>query len=113
MRHLAIPLLILLACAGCAGPNISKADDGKTAVTHLLECIDKMCDHDTKRADAMLNAIEYKKLAENDRHYFDLLTIKSRDKKYQTHMSDSLVLDVVNYYSKHKEIKIERIHNSR
>lgn len=45
-----------------------------------------------------LDSIDYQTLSESDRHYYDLLTIKAKDKTYIQHTSDSLVLDVISYY---------------
>lgn len=51
---------------------------------------------------AMLDSINPDELSESRRHYYDLLTIMARDKAYITHTSDSLILDVVDYYSSRK-----------
>lgn len=50
----------------------------------------------------MLDSIDKSKLSESDRHRYDLLSIKSRDKAYVRHTSDSLVMEVIDYYSKHQ-----------
>lgn len=50
-----------------------------------------------------LDSIDYGKLSEADRHYYDLLSIKATDKAYITHKSDSLTLDVIDYYSRNSE----------
>ncbi len=47
----------------------------------------------------ILDSIDSGKLSDPDRHYYDFLTIKARDKNYVQHESDSLILDVLNYYS--------------
>lgn len=57
-----------------------------------------VCEHPDS-ALASLEAIDYKSLSESDRHYHDFLTIKARDKGYVEHTSDSLILDVIDYYS--------------
>lgn len=48
-----------------------------------------------------LDSIKPAELTEADRHYFDLLSIKARDKAYIDHTSDSLILDVIDYYTSH------------
>lgn len=45
-----------------------------------------------------LDSIDCQKLSESERHYYDLLTIKAKDKIYIQHTSDSLILDVISYY---------------
>ena len=45
-----------------------------------------------------LDSIDCQTLSESDRHYYDLLTIKAKDKAYIQHTSDSLILDVISYY---------------
>lgn len=45
-----------------------------------------------------LDSIDSQKLSESYRHYYDLLTIKAKDKAYIQHTSDSLILDVISYY---------------
>ena len=45
-----------------------------------------------------LDSIDCQTLSESDRHYYDLLTIKAKDKAYIDHTSDSLILDVISYY---------------
>lgn len=40
---------------------------------------------------------DMQKLSERDRHYYDFLKIKARDKAYIKHTSDSLILDVIDY----------------
>ncbi len=52
---------------------------------------------------ASLDSIDKNTLSKSDRHYLDLLTIKARDKAYIDHESDSLVLDVIDYYSSRPE----------
>ena len=64
--------------------------------------IDALCDLDPRLAMSMLDSIDYGSLSEKDRHLHDLLSIKSRDKAYVMHTSDSLILDVIDYYSSHK-----------
>lgn len=49
----------------------------------------------------MLGAVDRDSLWEADRHYYDLLSVKAADKAYITHVSDSTVLDVINYYASH------------
>lgn len=46
-----------------------------------------------------LDSINPDDLSESDRHFYDFLTIKARDKAFITHESDSLILDVIDYYS--------------
>lgn len=46
-----------------------------------------------------LDSIDPRALSDADRHFYDFLTIKARDKAYITHESDSLILSVVEYYS--------------
>ena len=45
-----------------------------------------------------LDSIDKNSLSSRNRHYYDLLWIKARDKAYIIHESDSLILDVINYY---------------
>ena len=52
---------------------------------------------------ASLDSIDKNTLSKPDRHYLDLLTVKARDKAYIDHESDSLVLDVIDYYSSRPE----------
>lgn len=46
-----------------------------------------------------LECMDVRKLTDSDRHLHDFLTIKARDKAYVNHESDSLILDVIKYYS--------------
>jgi tetratricopeptide (TPR) repeat protein len=63
----------------------SQVDDAPAAVIEALDSLDSST------------------LSEADRHYHDLLLIKARDKAYVTHTSDSLILDVINYYADHQQ----------
>jgi len=68
-----------------------------------FEDIDRMSDIDAQKAMSMLDSIDYASLQESERHRYDLLHIKTRDKAYVTHTSDSLVLDVIDYYADHRK----------
>lgn len=68
----------------------------------MLDEIDSLCDSDPRAAISRLDSIDCGSLSEKERHYYDLLSIKSRDKAYVRHTSDSLILDVIDYYSSHK-----------
>ncbi|MDE6768541.1 MAG: hypothetical protein K2J78_02320, partial [Muribaculaceae bacterium] len=50
-----------------------------------------------------LSSINPDSLSEADRHYFDFLSIKAKDKAYITHTSDSLIRDVIDYASSHQK----------
>lgn len=50
-----------------------------------------------------LDSIDYAALSESDRHFYDFLSIKAKDKAYIMHTSDSLILDVINWYGNHRK----------
>lgn len=87
---LAVLLIILSACSG--SPKDSR----------LLDISKIVADKPEEALDA-LYSIDSEDLSESDRHFYDFLCIKAKDKAYITHTSDSLILDVINYYSKHKK----------
>ena len=68
-----------------------------------FDAIDAMCDSLPRKAISMLDSIDPRPLPEKDRHRYDLLCIKSRDKAYVCHTSDSLILDVIDYYESHQD----------
>lgn len=47
---------------------------------------------------SVLMGVDYDNLDEWNRHYYDLLVVKINDKTDKAHKSDSLILDVVNYF---------------
>lgn len=54
---------------------------------------------DPQKAFEALDSIDYGSLSSSNRHFYDLLSIKAKDKAYVEHTSDSLILDVIDYYS--------------
>lgn len=71
--------------------------------SEIFDRVDALCDSLPGKAIEALDNIRYESLSAKDRHRYDLLLIKSRDKAYVRHTSDSLILDVIGYYSNHKE----------
>lgn len=67
-----------------------------------LEDINVLCDSDPSRAVSELDSIDRSMLNESDKHYYDFLTIKSKDKAYILHTNDSLILDVIDWYTNHQ-----------
>lgn len=86
-------ILICSVFAGCSEKSDNKA---------LLR-VGQLSDSDPKAAMAALDSIDYAALTERDRHLYDFLSIKTNDKNYNKHTSDSLILDVIDYVSSHKE----------
>ena len=83
-------LLMLILSIGCRRHgNIAES----------LEIIGNLCDTDPLLAVSMLDSIDSLPMSGSQRHLFDFLTVKSRDKAYIRHTSDSLILDVIDYYS--------------
>ena len=68
-----------------------------------LERIDMLSENDPRVARAALDSIDRETLAAPDRHFHDLLEIKIDDKNYVRHTSDTLIRDVLGYYSSHKD----------
>lgn len=85
---------MLLLAMGC---------NRKDGMSQKLDSIDRLCDSDPRLAISMLDSIDPAGISSKDRHYYDLLTIKSRDKAYIRHTSDSLILDVIDYYTRHRK----------
>ena len=93
-RLIFLPILIGLMCGACSK---------KSPVDAKFEEINMLCDTDSRLAMSMLDSIDYGVLSTAERHRYDLLSIKSRDKAYVRHTSDSLILDVVEYYDGHRK----------
>ncbi|MDE5960740.1 MAG: tetratricopeptide repeat protein [Duncaniella sp.] len=68
--------------------------------------IEEVMQSSPSEALAILDTIDREPLTEAERHHADLLSIKARDKVYATHDSDSLILDVISYYSSHKDRRL-------
>lgn len=68
-----------------------------------LANIAKIVNDSAQTAIRLLDGIDHENLKEDDRHYFELLTVKAKDKAYIPHTSDSLILIAVDYYSSHQK----------
>lgn len=55
---------------------------------------------------AALDSIDASELSESDRAFYNLTSIKAKDKAYVLHTSDSLILTVINYYSRHMDDRL-------
>lgn len=68
-----------------------------------LENIARMVSDSPQMALDSLKSIDSDLLSESDRNFYDFLTIKASDKAYIRHTSDSLVLKVIDFESRHKD----------
>lgn len=68
-----------------------------------LSRIESLSSESPKEAWDSLSAINYDLLSDADKHYYDFLSVKVADKAYITHYSDSLILKVINFESKHQK----------
>jgi len=90
-RYILLSILsIVLSC--CAGHNPD---------SRLTE-LEKLSDISPEEACDSLETIDRRKLSRADRHYLDFLMVKASDKAYVTHTSDSLILEVIDYESRHR-----------
>lgn len=85
---MAFTLLSLAACSDSDGDELRR--------------IDGLCETSPKKAMSALKKIDRESLSEVNRHYYDLLRIKSADKAYVRHDSDSLIRQVLDYYEEHQ-----------
>ena len=91
------PLLFIILLAISILTGCSSEPDPR------LELIDRLSEKDPGLARAALDSIDRETLTAPDRHFHNLLDIKIDDKNYVRHTSDSLILDVLDYYSSHKD----------
>ncbi len=80
-------LIITLLCACSETPHDARLTE-----------VAALANDEPHKALALLDSIDADSLSEADRHYFDFLTVKASDKAYIVHTSDSLILDVIDYY---------------
>ena len=93
MRTTLIILLTLLFVGCSRNPGDSRLDRVATLI-----------DRDPEAALAALDSIDGDALSEAGRHYYDFLSVKAADKAFVTHTSDSLILDVLDYYKPSDEL---------
>lgn len=90
-----IRLIIILMLAAVLSCQRHEADS-------RLQDIAGLCGSNPKAALDSLRAIERTRLSEPDQYLYDFIEIKASDKAYIRHTSDSLILKVVEYESRHK-----------
>ena len=67
-----------------------------------LQQIDSLAESQPDSAVAMIKTINRDTILGNDnKYYFDLLEIRTNDKAYIAHTSDSAILSVINYFENH------------
>ena len=95
MRYCLVIIISVCVVAACFC-GCSRQTDAR-----LLE-IDLLCDSVPEEAIRRLDSIDQMKLSERDLNRWRLLWLKSRDKAYVAHKSDTLILDVIDYYDEHR-----------
>lgn len=91
MIRILIGILALgLLMAGCSE---RKVDERLTEIAEIVS-------DSPHEALFCLDSIDCETLSASDKHYYDFLTIKAKDKAYVQHTSDSLILAVINYYER-------------
>ncbi|MDE6278983.1 MAG: tetratricopeptide repeat protein, partial [Paramuribaculum sp.] len=92
-QRVVFTIICLLTLIGC---SYSRHDNRLSSIADIVS------DH-PEEAIRALDSIDRNTLAEDDRHYYDFLTIKARDKANLYHTSDTLYLSVLDYYSQHTD----------
>ncbi len=96
MKLYSILIPVILLFLGCTESSHDER------LVHIAEIVSDK----PEEALQCLDSINPAGLTEADRHYYDFLTVKATDKAYILHQSDSLILDVINYYASHDEDKL-------
>ena len=90
-----IILSFLLLTLGCSE---NKPDNRLTRIAETIS-------ESPQKALSSLDSINYESLTDADKQYFDFLTIKSKDKAFIHHTSDSLILRVIEREDKNSNIE--------
>lgn len=98
---LCMPFLILASCGD--GRHHGRLEEISQSLDAPPSGVTSRQDSIIRSALAELREMPADSLPESDRHFRDLLLIKASDKAYMEHTSDSLILDVIGYYSRHPE----------
>ena len=94
MKHLLTFILSVLLLTACGNREHVQFEK--------LQQIDSIAEINADSAVAMIKAINRDTLLGNDnKYYFDLLEIRTNDKAYIAHTSDSAILSVINYFENH------------
>ncbi len=94
MKHILPIILSIILLSACS--NRERVQFEK------LQQIDSLAESQPDSAVAIIKAINRDTLLGNDnKYYFDLLEIRTNDKAYITHTSDSAILSVINYFENH------------
>lgn len=94
MKHLLPIILSILLLSACG-------ESGRMQFEQLQQ-IDSIAEVNADSAVAMIKTINRDTLSSNDnKYYYDLLKIRTNDKAYIAHTSDSAMLSVINYFENH------------
>ena len=94
MKHLLPIILSILLLSACG--------ESERVQFEKLTQIDSIAEVNADSAITLLNAFNRDSLLGNDnKYYFDLLKIRTNDKAYIAHTSDSAILSVINYFENH------------
>ena len=94
MKHLLTLILSILLLSACG-------ESGRMQFEQLQQ-IDSIAEVNADSAVAMIKTINRDTLSSNDnKYYYDLLKIRTNDKAYIAHTSDSAILSVINYFENH------------
>ena len=94
MKHIFAVILSILLLTACGNRERVQFEE--------LQLIDSIAEVNADSAVTMIKAINRDTLLGNDnKYYFDLLEIRTNDKAYIAHTSDSAILSVINYFENH------------
>lgn len=94
MKHLLPIILSILLLSACG--------ESERVQFEKLTQIDSIAEVNADSAITLLNAFNRDSLSGNDnKFYYDLLKIRTCDKAYIAHTSDSAILSVINYFENH------------
>ncbi len=94
MKHFLTLILSILLLSACG-------ESGRMQFEQLQQ-IDSIAEVNADSAVAMIKTINRDTLSGNDnKYYYDLLKIRTNDKAYIAHTSDSAILSVINYFENH------------
>lgn len=89
MARILLLTAVCLCLVGCRGSSGHDAH---------LTAINDSTGVNPEWAVAALKTLDAATLSDDDRHFYDLLTVKAADKAYIRHTSDSLILSTIEYY---------------